>query len=153
MARAVAHPATIARYRAKIRSVPGSDCAWWAGAISGAGHGRFWLGKGRVVIAHRFGFALASGVAALMEAGLLSHGCDNPLCQRVHPEHVRASTALLNRREWAARPSIAGSPLSDPRGSLGRARTHRDMIRYDPQMVVADEEAMLRRTGLQLRLF
>lgn len=150
---AVTHLPTIYTYRAKIRSVPGSGCAWWSGAISGAGHGRFWLGGGRVVIAHRFGFALAFGVAALMEAGVLSHGCDNPLCQRIDPEHVHASTALRNRREWAARRNIAGWPLSDPRGSRIRARTHRDMIRCDPRLVVVDREAVLRRTGLQQRLF
>ena len=54
------------RFRAKQRVLPGSDCLWWAGAISrNAGHGRFWLGTGRVVVAHRFAFALAEGLDAL----------------------------------------------------------------------------------------
>jgi len=49
--------------------VPGSECLWWRGAVSGRGHGRFYVGtvvavdpgeSGRdlCVIAHRFGYAL-----------------------------------------------------------------------------------------------
>jgi hypothetical protein len=53
---AVDDPETVRRYRAKVVAVPGSACAWWSGALSGRGHGRFWLGTvaGRdvVVIAH-----------------------------------------------------------------------------------------------------
>src|SRR5450759_2817140 len=53
--------------RAKIVTVPGSECLWWRGAVSGRGHGRFYVGtvvavdpgeSGRdlCVIAHRFGY-------------------------------------------------------------------------------------------------
>lgn len=55
---AVADEQTAQRYLAKPRTVPGSRCRWWTGAVSARGHGRFWLGEhdGRdvVVIAHRF---------------------------------------------------------------------------------------------------
>lgn len=48
--------------------IPGSACLWWDGAISGRGHGRFWVaavdGKDLVVIAHRFGSALEQLVNA-----------------------------------------------------------------------------------------
>ncbi|MDQ3359552.1 MAG: hypothetical protein M3520_12165 [Actinomycetota bacterium] len=47
---------------------------------------------------------------------VLGHRCDNPLCQRVHAEHVVASSYAENRREWAARRELSGSPLGDPRG-------------------------------------
>ncbi|PZS22896.1 MAG: hypothetical protein DLM61_24960 [Pseudonocardiales bacterium] len=55
----VADEVTVARFRAKIVTVPGADCRLlWSGAVSGRGHGRFWLGtvagRGVVVIAHRF---------------------------------------------------------------------------------------------------
>ena len=30
----------VARYRGKLVEVDGSTCLWWAGAISGRGHGR-----------------------------------------------------------------------------------------------------------------
>ena len=42
---AVADELTVQRYRAKIRSMPGSSCLWWTGAVSARGHGRFWLGR------------------------------------------------------------------------------------------------------------
>jgi hypothetical protein len=44
---ALADPDTIARYRSHVRQVPGSSCAWWCAALSGRGHGRFWLARGR----------------------------------------------------------------------------------------------------------
>lgn len=71
------------RWADKVVLVPGSDCVFWVGAISGRGHGRFWIGPDRVVIAHRFAFALTHGLEALEAAPLLGHRCDNPLCQRV----------------------------------------------------------------------
>jgi hypothetical protein len=55
---AVADEETVARFRAKVVTVPGIECWAFTGAASGRGHGRFWLGTvaGRdvVVIAHRF---------------------------------------------------------------------------------------------------
>jgi hypothetical protein len=37
---ALRDPSVVARYRAKVLEVPGSDCLWWHGAVSGRGHGR-----------------------------------------------------------------------------------------------------------------
>ena len=105
---------------------------WWTGAVSGRGHGRFWFGCGRVVIAHRFAFALAYGVEALDQVRVLGHRCDNPLCQRVGLGHVVASSAALNRREWAIRRLLAGNPLADPRGPRRRARELRDLALQNP---------------------
>ncbi|WP_338752265.1 hypothetical protein [Janibacter alittae] len=113
------NPDIVARWRAKTVRVPGSDCLWWTGAISGRGHGRFWYAPGRVVIAHRFAWALAYGVESLVGIELLGHRCDNPLCQRIGPDHVVASSYVENRREWAIRKQITGSPLDDPRGYDG----------------------------------
>jgi hypothetical protein len=49
---------TVNRFRSKVRRLDGSSCEWWTRAVSGRGHGRFWLGRvdGRdvAVIAHRF---------------------------------------------------------------------------------------------------
>ncbi len=136
LAWAVTDPATIARYRAKLIQTPGSDCVWWIGALSGAGHGRFSLGRvhGRTItaIAHRYGYALALGIEALDEAGELAHGCDNPMCQRIDADHVRASTSAGNRAEYLARRSICGSPLADRRSALPRALAIRDALRTDP---------------------
>lgn len=149
---AVADADTVARIERKIVRVPGSECWWWTGAISGQGHGRFWFAPGRVIIAHRFGFARTHGVDALAAVEVLGHRCDNPLCQRVHPEHVVASSYIENRREWAIRKALSGSPLGDPRGARRRARELRDMAREDPQLVAADLWRLRRIYGDQLAL-
>jgi hypothetical protein len=71
--------------------------------VAGRAHGRFRLrtvgGRDVRILAHRFGYALEHGPDALMSARVLGYGCDNPLCQRIDPEHVRGSTHTLNRRE------------------------------------------------------
>ena len=163
---ALRDPAVVARYRAKVLQVPGSDCWWWQGAVSGRGHGRFYVGTvptqskadqgvgGRdlCVIAHRFGYALVYGAAALNSAPVLGHGCDNPLCQRIGREHAHPSSHAANRRAFLARRFVAGSPLGDPRGARGRSRELRDMTRADPAAVAADQARLLR-LGLQLPLF
>jgi len=40
LATALRDPNVVIRYQAKIVTVPGSDCLWWRGAVSGRGHGR-----------------------------------------------------------------------------------------------------------------
>ena len=130
--------------------MPGSECLWWRGAVSGRGHGRFYVGtvvavdpgeSGRdlCVIAHRFGYALIYGPAALNTVPVLGHGCNNPLWQRIGPGHVKAS-------------SHTGNPLGDPRGARGRSRELRDLTRADPAAVAAAQTRLLR-LGLQLPPF
>lgn len=159
---ALADPMVLARYRAKVTLVPGSECLWWTGAVAGrsdrehtdgGGHGRFWYARGRVIIAHRFAFAIMHGVEALEAARLLGHRCDNPLCQRIGPEHVMVSSAARNRREWALRRNQPDSPLADPRGPRRRARELRDMVREDPALVAADLERLRKLLGEQLTLW
>lgn len=148
---AVADPDVVARYLAKVVQVPGTECVWWTGAVSGAGHGRFWVGDGRVVIAHRFAYALVHGADAL--PAVLGHRCDNPLCQRVSPEHVAPSTPSQNRMEWLIRRDITAGPLADPRGSRGRAQALRDLARRDPAAVTADITRVTQLVGHQPVLF
>lgn len=159
---ALGDPVVLARYRAKITTVPGSECLWWTGAVSGrstgertdgGGHGRFWFAQGRVIIAHRFASAVMHGVEALDDARLLGHRCDNPLCQRIAPEHVVVSSAAQNRREWSIRRKLPDSPLADPRGPRRRARELRDMARLDPELVAADLDRLRQLLGEQLTLW
>jgi hypothetical protein len=150
---ALADQVVVARYAAMVVTVPGNECRWWTGAVSGHGHGRFWIGRGRVMIAHRFAFAAVHGVAALESSRLLGHRCDNPLCQRVGTGHVVVSSALENRREWASRRHLAGGPLSDPRGPRRRAQALRDLARTDPATVAADLEELRHLLGEQLALW
>lgn len=114
------------RYFAKVRISGDGGCWLWTGAISNRGHGRFWIGSGRVVIAHRMAWAIAHVGEPL--PAVVAHGdCDNPLCQ--NPAHLHASTVGGNRREWAARRHRLGSALRDKRGARGRARELRDAAR------------------------
>lgn len=69
LGRVLGDPDVLARYAAKVVTVPGSDCGWWTGAVSGRGHGRFWFPPRRVIIAHRFAFAMVHGVEALRDGG------------------------------------------------------------------------------------
>jgi hypothetical protein len=71
LAAGCASPEVVARYRAKVVQVTGSDCRWWTGAVSGRGHGRFWLAPGWVVVSHRFALALVHGVSAPAGAEML----------------------------------------------------------------------------------
>lgn len=157
-ASALADPAVVARYRAKV--VRTESCWWWSGALMRSGHGRFWIGTsdtGRdlVVIAHRFGWALEYGLSALLDdAPVLAHGCDEALCQRPVAEHVRPSTSRDNREEWLARRWRFGSPLRDIRGRAGRARAIRDAVRRgsDPASAQAAGLSALDRDQLTLSL-
>ena len=83
LAAAPGDAAVVARWQSKIVDV-GSGCRWWTVVISGPGHGRFWFAPGRVVIAHRFAFAVVQGVTELSGVQVLGHRCDNPLRQRRH---------------------------------------------------------------------
>lgn len=120
-------PSVTSRYWAKIRRDPNEACWLWTGAISGQGHGRFWIGDGLVVVAHRFAWLLNAipDVRELPE--VVSHECDNPLCQ--NPGHLRASTWSANRIEYEQRRHTPGSPLRDTRGARGRATALRDAAR------------------------
>lgn len=133
---AVTDAETVARFHAKIRTVRGVECRLWDSAVSGRGHGRFWLstsgGKDVVVIAHRFAYALEWGVDALLAVPVLGHRCDTPLCQRIGEGHVEPSSAWRNRQEWLMRRHTIGGPLRDTRGARGRARALRDALRRDP---------------------
>ena len=128
------------RYLASICKAPMSrGCLVWTGALSGKGHGRFWLGKGRVVIAHRFGYALAHGAEALLKADLISHLCDEPVCQL--PEHLVIGSTASNTLEGHERRHGVGSPLRDTRGARGRAVALRDAARHAPSTLNQVAEA------------
>ncbi len=55
----------------------------------------------------------------------------HPLCQRLGVGHVQQSSHTANRQEWAARRHALGNPLRDGRGSRGRSRTIRYILRRE----------------------
>lgn len=132
LAVALQSESVIARYLAKLVIVPADLCVWWTGAISGRGHGRFWIGRlvpGPTVtmIAHRFAWGLAYGPHAVEAAPLLAHECDNPLCQNV--EHLRPRSTAGNGADWSSRRHRVGGPLRDERGTRRRCLDLRAAIR------------------------
>ena len=137
---AVDDEAVVNRYWSHVQIPDAPGCWLWTGAISGKGHGRFQIadhyrpvatgGRGRqtfVVIAHRFGFAVHYGVDALLDVPIVSHRCDNPLCQ--NPECWRESNHRANGQEYAWRRNEVRGSLADIRGARGRARAVRDAAR------------------------
>lgn len=137
---AVANSSVVDRYRSHIVTDGDYDCHLWVGAVSGRGHGRFYIGSRNhevngharrqtfVVIAHRFGYAIEHGVDALLAVPLIAHWtCDNPLCQ--NPEHWQASNHYRNGRDYANRRHTLGTPLADRRGARGRAHAIRQAAR------------------------
>lgn len=111
----------------------GCACWQWLGAISGRGHGRFWVGGGRVVIAHRLGWVIAHPDEQI--PAVVCHECDNPGCQ--NPGHLHAGSLSRNRRDYVARVGVPGSPLNDTRGARGRVQALRQAARERTDMHAA----------------
>jgi len=146
---AVEDQAVVDRYWSFVStSVTDRGCRLWTGAVTGKGHGRLWLANypveldGRTVvrdvavIAHRFGFALANGVGALLRAPQITHRCDEPLCQE--PGHFKVGTNSTNQAEYWSRRLVPESPLRDTRGARGRSVAMRDAARTGEDLVAAD---------------
>lgn len=129
LAQRLIDPEVAKRFRSYVSSASlSTGCHIWTGAISGRGHGRFWVGSypdGRdcVVVAHRFGYALAHGLEALKASPVIRHVCDEPSCQT--PAHWVPGTVQENTSEWSRRRWIVGSPLRDTRRGRGRAQALR----------------------------
>jgi len=96
---ALGDASVLARYRAKIVTVPGSECLWWAHAVSGRGHGRFWLARGRVVPADGRARALtvtSEGAALANSANTAAEGVDRTFFRPLANERQHF-TDLLQR--------------------------------------------------------
>lgn len=95
-------PAQIAAFWAATVTTPG--CIYWVGAISSPdGYGRVNYARHhaqRTVSAHRFALELVHGL--LPEDFVGAHNCDQPLCVRVHPDHLTLATQRDNVRHAIA---------------------------------------------------
>ena len=112
---------TIQRFWAHVVRTP--DCWIWTGAISGGdGYGRItWRrdGVSRTMSVHRFALLLAHGDDTTCLVG--EHRCNEPLCVRVHAQHVIPSTQAANL-QYAVSCGRAGAHRA---GSDGRTRAER----------------------------
>jgi len=132
---AILDEGVVTRYRALIHPHPTASGCWvWLGALSAQGSGRFWVRQGHVMVAHRFGIALARGVAALSPLQV-AHVCDEAWCQ--NPEHWEPATARKNTLDWIVRRQRLGNPLRDTRGALGRAKAARFAARSGADITAA----------------
>ena len=120
-------PGVIARFWSLTRPTDTPCGVCWVGAITGRGHGRFWLGrtpagKNVSVVAHRFAAGLVHGFDVINAKGAhCTHACDEASCVRVGEGHIGIGTAASNSLEWRQRRSMLGSPLRDTRGARGRS--------------------------------
>ena len=135
-----------------FRRGPG-ECAYWLGAISSTGHGKFRAGSrarlaegpaSRVVSAHVYAYQQHHGVLPDELAGrvVIRHRCDETSCQNW--EHLITGTQPDNVDDWRIRRGREVGPLADQRGARGRAVAIRDAIRTALQAGADPEEALAR---------
>jgi hypothetical protein len=128
-----------ARYYRKVYWRGPGECAFFLGALSSGGHGRFRAGTRRalagrpaslVVPAHVYGHVRSRGIPwPDPVTGLLPvvrHRCDEPSCQAAG--HLAAGSPGENVRDYLARRRDPYSPLNDRRGPRGRAVAIRNAI-------------------------
>ena len=124
------------RFDRKVVWTP--DCWWWIGAIGDDGYGRFAIGPGQVVRAHRW--LWSQDVGPLHPSVPLRHLCDEANCVRL--EHLLAGNHQLNMTDMRLR-GRAGGPRAgartDVRGAAGRARAIRAALAdgWQPQRLDA----------------
>jgi hypothetical protein len=128
-----------ARYYGKVYWRGPGQCAFYLGALSSGGHGRFRAGTrsavadrpaSLVVPAHVYGYVLSRGiprpdpVTAVLP--VIRHRCDEPSCQAAG--HLAAGSPADNCHDYLARRRDPCSPLNDRRGPRGRAVAIRNAI-------------------------
>ena len=127
------------RYYGKVYWRGPGRCAYFLGALSSGGYGRFRAGTRRavadrpgslVVPAHIYGYVLSRGVPrpdpVTGRLPVVRHRCDEPGCQAAG--HLAAGSPAENSRDYAARHRDPYSSLADLRGPRGRAVAIRDAI-------------------------
>ena len=145
----LADPDTRRRYEALVyRRGPGR-CAYWLGAISSTGHGKFRAGSrararpdagsSRIVTAHVYAYQLHYGALPAGQV-VIRHQCDDASCQNW--EDLVIGTQPDNVRDYQARRGREDGPLADRRGARGRAVAIRDAIRTARRAGTSIEEAL-----------
>ena len=142
------------RYEALVYRRGPEQCAYWLGAISSTGHGKFRAGSrararpeagpSRIVTAHVYAYQLDHGALPTAEAGrvVIRHRCDETSCQ--NGRHLIIGTQPNNVWDYVARRGRESGPLADRRGARGRAVAIRDAILAARRAGTSIEEALQR---------
>jgi hypothetical protein len=150
----LADPGTRRRFGALVYPRGPGQCAYWLGAISSTGHGKFRAGSragagtgapaSRIVTAHVYACQLHHGVIPAHLAGqvVIRHRCDETSCQ--NREHLLTGTQPDNVGDYRARRGREDGPLADTRGARGRATAIRDAILAARRDGTSTEEALQR---------
>jgi hypothetical protein len=143
-------PQTQGRYEALVYRRGPDQCAYWLGAISSTGHGKFRAGSrarsqagpSRIVTAHVYAYQLRHGVIPAAWAGQVTirHQCDETSCENW--DHLVIGTQLDNVWDYRARRGREGGPLADRRGARGRAVAIRAAILAARRAGTSTEEAL-----------
>ena len=126
-------PDTLRRFEARMYWRGPDRCAYWLGALSSTGHGKFRAGSrariqaeaelavpSRIVTAHVFAHQVRHGVITAPSAGrAIRHSCDETSCQNW--EHLIGGTQPENIWDYRVRRGREDGPLADRRGARGRA--------------------------------
>jgi hypothetical protein len=89
-----------ARLLARSEEMP-NGCREWRGPVCKDGYGKTNLGNVATLRAHRASYALAHDLPLPTFAGLVLHGCDNPLC--INPAHLAVGTVKDNTHDRVSR--------------------------------------------------
>jgi len=137
----LAEPDTRRRFEALVYRRGPEQCAYWLGAISSTGHGKFRAGSrararpeagpavpSRIVTAHVYAYQLHHGVITAPWTGqvVIRHRCDETSCENW--DHLLIGTQPDNIRDYRARRGREVGPLADRRGARGRAIAIRDAV-------------------------
>ena len=127
-------PDTRRRFEALAYRRGPDQCAYWLGAISSTGHGKFRAGSrartqaeagpavpSRIVTAHVYAYQLHHGIIAVAPAEqmVIRHRCDETSCE--NGDHLLIGTQPDNVRDYRTRRGREDGPLADRRGARGRA--------------------------------
>jgi hypothetical protein len=132
------------------------QCAFWVGAISSTGHGKFRAGSrartrtepelatpSRIVTAHVFAYQVRHGVIVAPSTGrAIRHDCDETSCQNW--DHLVFGTQPENVWDYRDRRGREDGPLADHRGARGRAVAIRHAILTARRSGADIEEALQR---------
>jgi HNH endonuclease len=151
----LADPDTRRRFEALVYRRGPDQCAYWLGAISSTGHGKFRAGSraraqaeagpavpSRIVNAHVYAYQLHHGIIPAPWAGqaVIRHRCDETSCQNW--DDLLIGTQPDNVRDYRDRRGREDGPLADRRGARGRAVAIRDAILTARRNGTSTEEAL-----------